>query len=170
MQIGQRFGRLIVLRRVGDGKGSQSKWLCRCDCGNEAVAFAGNMRRGKTRSCGCLYREARGVANFKHGDTRGYRQTVEWRCWAEMRRRCYNPRSRSFQHYGGRGIKVCDRWLNSFDAFLADMGRKPPGDYSIDRIDNDGNYEPGNCRWATRHEQRMNQRNPKSGLLPNAAL
>jgi hypothetical protein len=156
MQIGQRFGRLTVLKRVGDGKGSNSKWLCHCDCGNEIITFAGNMRRGKTRSCGCLYREARGLATVTHGETRGYKRTVEWQTWAGMFKRCYNPKNKSFRYYGGKGIKVCERWRD-YAQFLTDMGRKPSPEHSIDRIDNDDDYTSQNCRWATRREQRMNQ-------------
>ncbi len=111
------------------------------------------LRHGKSRSCGCLAVKLR----TEHGNTIGGIPTPEYRCWTEMKQRCLNPRKDFFAIYGGRGIKVCERWLSSFDNFLADMGRRPPGT-SLDRRDTNGNYEPGNCRWATPMQQQHNIR------------
>lgn len=150
---GRRFDRLTVLSR-GPNKGVKAVWLCRCDCGQLALAHGHDLRLGKHRSCGCLHRER----TTTHGDStaaNNYR-SPEYRAWLAMKARCYNPRTRRFDRYGGRGIAVCDRWRDSFAAFLADMGRKPTPSHSVDRIDNDGNYEPANCRWATRAEQQRN--------------
>jgi hypothetical protein len=121
------------------------------------------MKKG-ARSCGCLHREAaaqRGQLNRTHGEGAPGRKSIEYKAWGSMKERCYRLRATRYAQYGGRGIKVCDRWLNSFENFLADMGRRPSPEHSIDRIDNDGNYEPNNCRWATREEQRRNRTTPK---------
>lgn len=113
-----------------------------------------SLRIGTTKSCWCLQRD---VAT-KHGHTKGGQRTVEYRTWASMKRRCINPRSTNYPGYGGRGIQVCDQWMNSFECFLSNMGIRPSKGHSIDRINNEGNYEPGNCRWATASEQQRNKR------------
>lgn len=154
---GQTFGRLTVTGLNGF-RGSWSYWDTRCDCGNTKVAKGALLVQGQTRSCGCLASEttaARNKANIKHGAS----YTSEYRTWCGMKDRCMNPKNPKFAIYGGRGIKVCDRWLHSFEAFLADMGRKSSADLSLDRYPNgDGNYEPGNCRWATDSQQNSNRR------------
>lgn len=154
---GHRFGRYVVLAFAGRGSRSKPRWLCRCDCGVEKIVGGSNLGR-KTRSCGCLYRERRYTANLRHGDFRGGRRTKEYRAWESMKRRCLSPKAQSYRWYGKRGIRVCDEWLHDFPAFLKHIGRAPSPKHSIDRIESDGNYEPGNVRWATATEQSRNRR------------
>lgn len=161
---GKRFGRLLVVAEHPErNKRGLAMWEAVCDCGGKKIAIGSNLRRGITNSCGCLRREQLDEVHeslVKHGEARTGGMTPEYVAWRAMKRRCH-PASRSFPDYGARGITVCERWANSYDAFLADMGRKPSPQHSLDRIDNDGNYEPGNCRWATIMEQRHNQRPPR---------
>lgn len=153
--VGRRFGRLVVLKRDGN-VGTRSRWLCRCDCGSVVLAGSGSLLSDWKKSCGCLQREAN-IARSVHGHARTGHHSVEYKTWCGMRRRCTNSNERSWPRYGGRGIRVCERW-NSFELFLLDMGPKPSPQHSIDRIDPDGNYEPSNCRWATLDEQNRNKR------------
>lgn len=153
--IGTKYGRLTIQKIH---KSKHSKAECLCECGNTKTVFLDNLKRGKTNSCGCLYSETRGrygYADYKHGESN---KTVEYRTWKSMKSRCYNKNNKDYPNYGGRGIIVCERWLHSYENFLEDIGRKPSKEYSIDRIDVNGNYEPNNCRWATPYEQRINQR------------
>jgi hypothetical protein len=161
--VGQRFGRLVVTKYVGALQKPPYATLfrCRCDCGGETVARGPELKSGHTRSCGCLIKEiAPNNAKLVHGEA--YPNiTVEYKVWNAMKRRCLNPRCKAFRNYGERGISICERWLNSYPAFLADMGRRPSSRHSIDRIDNDGNYTPENCRWATSDQQNSNRRKRK---------
>ncbi len=160
---GQRYGRWIVLSFIGNNYRGDRLWLCRCDCGIERVVKGGILRSGESQSCGCLNKEKVAEACRKrstiHRETVDYKSTPEYNAWLSLKGRCLNPRNSAFQGYGGRGIMVCDRWVNSFPNFLEDVGRRPSPQHSIDRFpNNDGNYEPGNVRWATRTEQNRNKR------------
>lgn len=149
---GQRFGLLSVLAFV-EHRDKHSFWRCRCDCGKTTTIRSNSLRRGLSTSCGCRRTAHARAAKTTHGLT----GAAEYRVWLHMKERCLNRNDKSFQRYGGRGIRVCERWL-SFDAFFADMGRRPSPRHSIDRVDNDGNYEAGNCRWATQEVQQRNRR------------
>lgn len=161
-EIGRRFGRLTVLGENGRSPCRSRMYLCRCDCGKETAVRANALRSGNTKSCGCWARDrarfALALYRTKHGCAGGGRKTSEYNAWCCLRERCARPNHPFWKHYGGRGITVCDRWLHSFENFLADVGPRPGPGYSIDRINNDGNYEPGNVRWATRTQQANNQR------------
>jgi hypothetical protein len=164
---GKRFGRLLVLKHCGL-VGGHATWLCACDCGNRVDVPGGSLRSGLTRSCGCLRREVHAAAcrrRTKHGDTAGGRIAPEYYSYTAMLSRCTNPKHDDWRHYGGRGISVCERWRESYSAFLADMGRRPTLKHSIDRINPDGAYEPSNCRWATPSEQRNNRRATKKEVV-----
>lgn len=158
---GSRFGRLLVIRRVGNGPQRQTVWLCSCDCGASTEVKAGHLRSGNTTSCGCwkqqILHESEHNPNLRHGALiGGGRFPTLYSAWCAMRARCLNANHKDYPNYGGRGITICERW-QSFAAFAADMGDRPAG-LTLDRIECDGNYEPSNCRWATRSEQCRNQR------------
>lgn len=162
----QRFGRLIAVRNGRRDPRGRRRWHCVCDCGKPTTVYLFALRRGTTQSCGCLWRERMieaGLGNehrLMHGEARrgSKGQTAEYRTWRRMIERCENAANDSFEYYGGRGIKVCKRWRASFPAFLADMGRKPTPGHSLDRINNDGDYKPSNCRWSTASVQNNNRR------------
>jgi len=166
---GQRFGRLVVLRYVANTTRGHATWECKCDCGSCVIVKGDNLIRGNTRSCGCLVKEtsaAIGRSKVLHGGSRVGAYHPEYRSWTSMKSRCLNTNHHAYADYGGRGIKVCDRWLNSYENFLSDMGRRPTLTHTLDRWpDNDGDYEPANCRWATRSEQRRNSRPRKNVVV-----
>jgi hypothetical protein len=146
---GSVFGMLAVVRKV-EGPRRGSFYECSCACGGSTVAYGAHLRNGSRVSCGCV---VGGHKNRRHGLS----HAPEYRAWENARARCRNPRNHKFPLYGGRGIQMCDRWAESFDAFIADMGRRPGPEYSLDRIDGHKGYEPGNCRWATIVQQNNNR-------------
>lgn len=150
----KQFGRLTVLERAKNVKPGKTKWKCRCSCGNIATISASHLKSGHTISCGCFKKEVLSKRNFTHGLC----DSPEYRAWNGITARCYNPSEPVFKHYGGRGIKVCGEWRHNFMAFYNHVGKRPSPKHSIDRIDNNSDYRPGNVRWATYHEQMNNKR------------
>lgn len=144
---GRKFSRWTVLRRDGNDSSRNARWLCRCECGHEGRVSSDALRHGGSQSCGCIV-----------GESHGMSFTPEYAAWGQMIGRCYNPADQQFKNYGARGIWVCDEWRGSFSAFFAHVGLRPSDKHSIDRKNNNGHYEPGNVRWATKIEQANNTR------------
>ncbi|MBT2759868.1 hypothetical protein J7E85_01210 [Paenibacillus sp. ISL-20] len=157
--LGQRFARIKVIEFYGKNKKNGAMWLCECDCGNNKVIWGSDLIRGQTTSCGCLNKERVKAKVTKHGHNKGGNKiSSEYRAWNNMIQRCSNPKNNQYKNYGGRGITVCREWLESFQEFFNDMGKKPSAIYSLDRIDVNGNYGPNNCKWSTPKEQARNRR------------
>ena len=154
--IGMRFGRLLVISFSHMNRHRHACWQCICDCGVQKTIEGMMLTQGKSQSCGCLKHDQL----TKHGHASRLKSR-EYTSWSMMIWRCENPKASNFHRYGGRGITVCERWRNSFEAFLADMGPRPKGT-SIHRVNNDGNYEPSNCMWATSKEHALNKTNPRA--------
>ena len=157
---GEVFGRLTVVK-YDRTENWRPVWECICQCGKTVFVVSGSLSSGDSKSCGCLQLELAAKKATKHGfgSNKNGRITPEYSCWNNIKARCYNKNNEKYPIYGGRGIKVCDRWLNSFDSFFSDMGFRPSPKHSIDRINVDGDYEPSNCRWATAKEQQNNRTN-----------
>lgn len=155
IQVGTVIGRLAV---VNIFRKNNHAWCeCLCSCGKNKIVRLSSIKDGYTRSCGCLASERMFKRNYKHGECI-VKPSTEWLAWKSIKARCINRHHKSYKDYGGRGITICDRWIGSFENFLLDMGKKPHSKLQIDRINNDGNYEPSNCRWTTAKVNSNNRR------------
>ena len=161
---GQTFGRLTALDHTRLEGRKEIYWRCSCQCGGSKYVMGQNLRTGKIQSCGCLLRETTAKRRRTHGQSRalpGSKASPEYRAWTAMRERCNYPKAAGYKNYGERGIRVCQEWMENFQAFFDHIGPRPSPKHSVDRIDNEGHYEPGNVRWATRAEQQRNTRRYK---------
>ena len=155
---GRRFGRWAVVRRAEDYRRGIPQWLCRCSCGNEGVVRAGILKSGQSRSCGCLNLEIRSRICVERNTTHGMSGSRTHRIWCNIFTRCENKKALSYAKYGAKGVSICAQW-RTFENFLTDMGKCPSPRHTIDRVNPKGNYEPGNCRWATMKQQQNNRSN-----------
>lgn len=153
---GQKFGRLTVIERVENNKWGGAQWLCNCSCKKQIITTGDRLIRVVTKSCGCLRKELTIQRNYKHGHSCVSKKSRIYEIWQSMIQRCNNPNYKFYKNYGGRGIKVCEKWLK-FEGFLQDMGEQPEG-LTLDRVDNNGDYYKENCRWTTQKEQMKNTR------------
>lgn len=156
--FGKVFNRLTVIEDVGRGKQGHVLWRCECSCGNSVVTCSADLRQGNTQSCGCLMIDQVKEANTTHG----LRKHPLYNVWLKMKDRCFNPKANSYENYGGRGITVCDRWKDSLENFIEDVYPKYKEGLQLDRINNDGNYEPDNVRWVTNQQNSMNRGSDKN--------
>jgi hypothetical protein len=156
---GQKFNRLTVIKFSHTDKHRFNKWECICDCGKKVIANSAQLKSGGTKSCGCYKNElCAKLKQITHGHSKRSGVTAEYRAWCKLKERCNDVNDKRYPDYGGRGIKVCERWLNSFENFFEDMGKKPSPKHSVEREDNDKGYSPGNCVWATKRVQSRNTR------------
>lgn len=154
---GHKFNRMLVVERYGVSPVGKAIWKCVCDCGNERLVGTNELKSGHTKSCGCYQRERAAAANLTHGGTAGGRSR-EFGIWINIRERCLNPENPAYPNYGGRGIGILEAWRDDFGAFRRHIGDSPTSKHTLDRIDNDRGYEPGNIRWATHGQQNRNKR------------
>ena len=159
--VGQKYHRLTVISKAESDKYNGTRWHCLCNCGNKNIVPTSKLRKGHTKSCGCLGK----TFHIKHG----LYKSLEYKTWCNMLSRCKNPNATGYKNYGGRGINVCERWLK-FENFIEDMGFRPTPVHTIERINNNGNYTPENCRWSTRFQQVHNKRNKTSITFNGKAL